>query len=871
MPISSAGLCRGAISSNTLPERINVLILLLVLALAASSCVTNAEAAGNALTLTGSFSTATTNQAYNAVLTVSGGPSPYQFTIASGSLPPGVTLNSSTGSVTGSPTASGNYVFEIVVTNTPNSGRGTQTFAIQVNSPVSVSVSPANITLTSGTTQQFTATVTGTSNTAVTWTASSGTINSNGVYTAPTVQSGVTATVTATSQANSTVAANAAVAVSPSQSQPLQITTSSLPPAEQGDTYSGALAATGGTQPYSWSLSSGALPSGVTLNSGGDLAGTPSAQGTFSFSVTVTDAKQLTTSANLSMNVSSSSGYDGPAQLPLVTISTTMPDSQGSVITVNAGGDLQTAMDQAQCGQTIQLQQGATFTGQFTVPAKSCDANHWIIIRTSAPDSALPAEGQRLTPCYAGVASLVGRPAYPCPNPENVLAKVQTANRGDGPFKIAAGANYYRFIGLEITRQPGTEGPAKLISLIGTADHIFVDRSWLHGNVNDETQGGFGTSGGTYIAVFDSYLNDFHCISVTGTCTDAHAISGGCSDTQDGPYLIQDNFLEASGEEVMFGGGPATKTPTDITVQNNHFWKPWQWRPGNPNFVGGPDGHPFIVKNHMELKNAVRVLVQANLMENTWGGFTQHGYAVLFTPKNQFTRSGASVCPLCQVTDITFRYNQTSHSASGLAVGTGLSDGGTQALAGTRFSVHDIVMDDISTAYGGAGTAFEIVNSWPNNPLSNVTINHVTAFPDPEGHLMIMSDPVKDPQMSGFVFTNNLILTAAFPVWNASGDLNGVSCAVKDVPIVSITNCFTTFTFQDNGLIGSPVTYPPSAWPGTNFFLNTPAAVEFVNYNNGNGGNYELQSGSPYKNKGSDGKDLGADIVGLNEQLANVD
>ena len=53
-------------------------------------------------------------------------------------------------------------------------------------------------------------------------------------------------------------------------------------------------------------------------------------------------------------------------------------------------------------------------------------------------------------------------------------------------------------------------------------------------------------------------------------------------------------------------------------------------------------------------------------------------------------------------------------------------------------------------------------------------------------------------------------------------------------------------------------------------FPQTVDDVQFVNYNYGNGGNYELQSSSPYKNKGTDGKDLGADIVGLNEMLANV-
>jgi hypothetical protein len=54
-------------------------------------------------------------------------------------------------------------------------------------------------------------------------------------------------------------------------------------------------------------------------------------------------------------------------------------------------------------------------------------------------------------------------------------------------------------------------------------------------------------------------------------------------------------------------------------------------------------------------------------------------------------------------------------------------------------------------------------------------------------------------------------------------------------------------------------------------FPESAKDVGFVNFNNGNGGNYELQPNSPYKNKGTDGKDLGADIVGLNAALANVE
>ena len=109
----------------------------------------------------------------------------------------------------------------------------------------------------------------------------------------------------------------------------------------------------------------------------------------------------------------SSSGYDGPAQLPIATVASSMADTPapGSIISVNAGGSLQTALNNALCGDTIELQAGATFSGVFKFPAKNCDNDHWIIVRTSSADASLPPEGQRLTPCYAGVASLVGTSA----------------------------------------------------------------------------------------------------------------------------------------------------------------------------------------------------------------------------------------------------------------------------------------------------------------------------------------------------------------------------------------------------------------------------------------------------------------------------
>jgi len=869
--------------SSPLAQRLSIVILMLAVALITTSCGSVAHAANNegprALNLAGTLPGGAVNEPYNAVLAVAGGNSPYHFSLKTGALPPGVSLNPNTGTLSGKPLTPGNYAFEVIVTDSPNLDQGNKSFVIYVGGGVtygggvSVTVSPASVTLSSAGKQQFTATVSGTSNPSVTWSATAGSLNATGLYVAPAVTEQTNVVVTATSVVDPTKSGNASVTIAPVNQQPLQIATGSLPQGQQGSTYSEVFSATGGTAPYSWSIAAGTTPPGLTMNSGGDLSGMPTSTGTFNFTVMVDDASNKTASGNFSVTTIAGSNYDGPAELPRATVPSAMADTPaaGAVINVNAGGNLQTALNAAQCGDVIELQAGATFSGEFLVPAKNCDINHWIWIRTSSPDSALPAEGQRATPCYAGVASLEGRPQYSCNNPQNVMAKVEIQTKGDGPFQFAPGANFYRFIGLEVTRPAGTPGPARLISGKGTIDHVIVDRSWLHGAPQDETHDGINLNGATNVAVVDSYFSDFHCISVSGACIDAHAVAGGVSDTQDGPFLIQDNFLEASGEAILFGGGAATLTPSDITIINNHFWKPWQWMPGNSPFVGGPTGNPFIVKNHLELKNAVRVLVQANLMENNWGGFSQTGYGILLTPKNQHTQSGANVCPLCQVTDVTIRYSHVSHGGGGIQIASALSGNGKDgapALAGTRYSIHDVVLDDLNKKYVGGGTAYEIMNAWPKNPLNTITINHTTAIPDAASHMMIMGNLSPNASMYGLVFTNNLVITGQYPVWNTGG---ASSCAVDDVPITSIVKCFSTYTFGNNGLVAPPPSFPPSKWPSNNMFPQTINEVEFTNYNNGNGGNYELLPNSPYKNKGTDGLDLGADIVGLNTALANVE
>jgi hypothetical protein len=189
---------------------------------------------------------------------------------------------------------------------------GVSTPASSSQSPgVVVTVSPASATVSSAGTKQFTATVTNTSNVDVTWSASAGSISNSGLYQAPTVTSNTNATVTATSAADPTKFGTASVTITASSSPaPLSVTTTSLPPATAGSPYSGPLSATGGKTPYSWTLNSGALPTGVTVNSAGSLSGTTTQTGQFSFTVQVSDSSspQQSATKSLVLTVNSSTG-----------------------------------------------------------------------------------------------------------------------------------------------------------------------------------------------------------------------------------------------------------------------------------------------------------------------------------------------------------------------------------------------------------------------------------------------------------------------------------------------------------------------------------------------------------------------------------
>jgi Putative Ig domain len=273
-----------------------------------SATAAQADHFNRGLKLSGTLPTADVGVTFNATLNVSGGTAPYTFSISWGGLPPGLALSPKTGTISGQATKAGTYNFGVHVTDSSDQ-RGGHPFLITVvkAASVAVAVTPATATVASGMSTQFTALVTNTSNVAVTWSASSGTVSGTGLYQAPTVSANTTATVRATSTADPTKSGTASVTVTPPPPHPIIITTTSLSSATAGTAYSNTLTATGGTTPYTWTLSSGSLPTGIALQSPGSLSGTTSQTGQFSITVEVTDSSSTkqTDSEPLTLTVNS--------------------------------------------------------------------------------------------------------------------------------------------------------------------------------------------------------------------------------------------------------------------------------------------------------------------------------------------------------------------------------------------------------------------------------------------------------------------------------------------------------------------------------------------------------------------------------------
>lgn len=492
----------------------------------------------------------------------------------------------------------------------------------------------------------------------------------------------------------------------------------------------------------------------------------------------------------------------GSTSGPVWSFSTAATLSSGTVWTVNAGGDLQAALNNAQPGDTILLQAGATFTGNFVLPAKSSSSTGYITLRSSASDASLPPDGVRIDPSYASQL-----PKLKSPNTAPTLA-------------TAAYAHHYRIAFIEfLANYQGAgdifdlgDGSSVQNTLAVVPHDLIVDRVYVHGDPTLGQKRGIGLNSAS-TTIENSYISD-----IKSTSQDSQAI---CGWNGPGPFTIRNNYLEASGENVMLGGAdPAIPylVPSDITFTNNRLAKQPAWQTQS-----------WLVKNLFELKNAQRVVVDGNVMEYNWLD-GQAGYSILFTPRNQ-----GGTAPWTVVQHITFTNNVVRHVSSVLNI-LGTDNLATSQLTNDITVRNNLFVDVSGATYAGVGRMLLI------NGGQDITIDHNTVLNDGSSTVYASGAAVQH-----FVFTNNLIKDNKYGIMGDSSSPGNAT----------ITKYFPGSTLLDNVIVAAPA----SSFPAGNYYPATMSDVGFVDEA---GGNYRLASTSPYKNGGTDGTDVGCDIDAVN-------
>ena len=526
-------------------------------------------------------------------------------------------------------------------------------------------------------------------------------------------------------------------------------------------------------------------------------------------------------------------------ELPRVFVDTTYsPPTRGKLIAVKAGGDLQAVLDASRPGDVIELQAGATFTGNFILPRKP--GTDWIYIRSSA-HARLPLPGHRVSPANA-----------------SLMPRIDSPNR-DPAIRTAAAAHHYRLVGIEVTargvtRSTGPYSDNNVVYLESEGQtstsqvptDIILDRCYVHGTPAGGVRRGVAMNG-VRMAVVDSYLSDFHEVGA-----DSQAISGW---NGPGPFKIVNNHLEGAGENLMFGGADPSipdLVPADIEIRGNHLFKPLSWKIGHPTYAG----KPWSVKNIFELKNARRVLAEGNVLEHNWQ-HDQNGFAILFTVRNQ---DGAA--PWCAVEDVTFRKNVLRHSGGGFNILA--ADNNFPSRQTRRILIQDNLLDDISSVnWGGTGRLFQFLSlDSRDTGILELTVEHNTGFSN------AFSAYTGDKPVAvhrSFAFRNNIAPKAAHGFAGGTKSWPAPSPLVTGDGRQTLDTFYLAPVFTGNVLVGSrPADY--SGYPG-NLFPATDAEVGFVDLARGN---YRLGPASPYKNAATDGKDPGAAIDALEAATAGA-
>ena len=435
--------------------------------------------------------------------------------------------------------------------------------------------------------------------------------------------------------------------------------------------------------------------------------------------------------------------------LALVLLLTPVASRQLTAIRVSAGEDLQAALAAARPGDTILLQAGARFTGNFELPNHG-PLENFITIRSDG--NRLPAAGVRTSPAHRAQLATLKSP--------NNLPTLRTA----------PGAHHWRIENVAFAANNGGQGDVIALGHGGREQNarelvphsLILDRLLIEGDpVAGQKRGIALNSASTEIR--NSYIAD---IKANGQ--DSQAIAGW---NGPGPFTIENNYLEAAGENILFGGAdPAIEglVPQDIIVRRNHLSKPVAWR-----------GLRWSVKNLFELKNARNVRIDGNLFEYNWHG-GQDGYAILIKPENQGGRA-----PWTMIENVRFTNNLVRH-VSGAFNLSGVDTAQPSARARGIVISNNLLLEVNSDAWGGTGDFLKI-----GNAPADVVVEDNTVIND--GRIINVYGGRGGVEIQGFVFRRNVVRHNRYGV---KGDSTATGLA-------TIERYFPGAIFIDNVIGGS--------------------------------------------------------------------
>ena len=396
----------------------------------------------------------------------------------------------------------------------------------------------------------------------------------------------------------------------------------------------------------------------------------------------------------------------------------TVPPPQQGDIRVSAGQNLQAALDAITPGFRVLLEPNAAFLGSYAFRKK---AGHYRVTTENAADQ----RGARIK-SGAGLAKIGG---------------------GTGPsIYTEPGAGDFELDNVEIlpSKDPGRFSTA--VALGTGMEKVVGDLA--HGVTLRRVYSIVDWAAGERCRRFvraectDFALLDFSVIGYNHATPDD--AQGFLTTNSPGPFLIENGYLEATGENLLFGGGdPQIKQllpgEAGTTIRRVHCFKPLAWKTALRGYV----------KNLFELKNAKNVLVDQCVFENCWTD-AQSGRGVLLTVRNQDNSA-----PWSTLQDITIQNSIIKGCTADALHFLGTDDVKPSVQAS------NLVLRNVQIEACARGAL--IVRG-----VNGLTFDHVT-FADIKGYFLSL-DQIAFPT-SGLVWTNNLARSGSYGIHSPTAGL----------------------------------------------------------------------------------------------------